>query len=99
MSAATGLTEKKSFLKSGWIKALGGLVGLVLFLLVMVYANASRVISLLDDHLYEETLATCVVVFGWIAPDRQKVELQTFCNVSMFILAAENLAETADAEE
>jgi hypothetical protein len=40
-----------------------------------------------------------VVVFGWVAPDRQKVVLQTFCNVSMFTIAAQNLQETADAEE
>tara|TARA_B100000768_G_scaffold8116_1_gene8572 strand:- start:406 stop:720 length:315 start_codon:yes stop_codon:yes gene_type:complete len=99
MLAANGSLETRSFLKSGWLKALGAVVGLVVFLSVIVYSNSSRVISLLDDHFYEETLATCVVVFGWVAPDRQKVVLQTFCNVSMFTIAAQNLQETADAEE
>jgi len=52
----------------------------------------------LDEHFYEETLATCVVVFGWVAPDRQKVELQTFCNVAMFTLAAKSLKELDDSK-
>ena len=99
MSAANGLTAKKSFLRSGWIKALGGFVGLVLFLSVIAYANSSRVIALVDDHFYEETLAACVMVFGSVASDRLTVELQTFCNVSMFTLAAQNQQRTADADE
>lgn len=99
MSSSTDSIETRSFLRSGWLKGIGAVVGLMVFLSVMVYANSSRVIGLLDDHFYEETLATCVVVFGWVAPDRQKVELQTFCNVSMFTVAAQKLQESADAKK
>lgn len=99
MSAVNGLTARESFLRSGWIKALGGFVGLVLLLAVMAYVNSSRVIALVDDHFYEETLSACVVVFGWVASDRLTVELQTYCNVSMFTLAAQNQQRSAGTEK
>ena len=60
------------------------------FFLVLAYANGSRIIVLVDEHFYEETFVVCVNVMSWIAPDRLKLELQTFCNVSMFTIAAEH---------
>ncbi|MFQ3347146.1 MAG: hypothetical protein ACI8RT_000880 [Candidatus Azotimanducaceae bacterium] len=99
MSATSDTAPKKSFLQSVWLRGFAIFIGLLLVLAAMLYANSSRVIVMLDDHFYEETLATCVLVFGWVAPDRQKVVLQTFCNVSMFTLAAQSLSAIDETEE
>ena len=93
MSGTSDSAGKKSFLKSVWLIGFVAFIGSMLLLALVVYTNSSRVVVLLDEHFYEETLATCVVVFGWVAPDRQKVELQTFCNVAMFTLAAQSIKE------
>ena len=99
MSVTSEPAPKKSFLSSAWLKGFAGFVSLLLFLAIVIYANTSRVVVLLDEHLYEETLTICVVVFGWVAPDRQKVELQTFCNVAMFTLAEQSQNELDGAEK
>ena len=98
MSGTSDSAGKKSFLKSVWLKGFVAFIGSMLLLALVVYTNSSRVVVLLDEHFYEETLATCVVVFGWVAPDRQKVELQTFCNVAMFTLAGQSIKELDDSK-
>ena len=90
MSATSKALSKKPFLQRAWVKVVGVFFALVIFFLVLAYANGSRIIVLVDEHFYEETLVVCVNVMSWIAPDRLKLELQTFCNVSMFTIAAEH---------
>jgi hypothetical protein len=98
MTKAAG-NAKKSFFKSIWLKVIGLILALLLIICLLIYVNLTRVILVLDEYFYEETLVVCTEILGWVAPERQSIELRSFCNVAMLTLAArhENLIKGRDA--